>query len=281
MLHNCTSGDALENTTAEFESPEEEPDNPHAQTLVEALQRDPVSIARGIINKIRSSQLRCTDFKEIIETGNRRHRWQHEDGSENQLASLTLIRDSPLRWGSTYLMINRFLHLRLPIKVFMAPDVMSNVFKNQFTPCEWIVLVHIRVLEPAFALQSVMRTEKTPILACVVLAFDALISMWKQMQADPTKQHLRHMLDAGINKMTSQFNERRLSKTAIFSIVLHPSLRFKWLEDNWPPQHVEYARGLVMKEVGIYLFCLFLYALTAANWISAIALKVSTKSPNC
>ncbi|KAF8584719.1 hypothetical protein K439DRAFT_1616520 [Ramaria rubella] len=249
MLCNCTNGDALENTMAEFESPEEDPDNPHTQSLADVLNRDPVAIARGIVNTICSSQLQCTDFKEIVETGNHRHRWQHDDGSENQIKFLTLIHDSPLCWGLTYLMINRFLYLCLMsrfysdqiFKFFMAPDVMSNIFKNRLTHCEWIILIHIRKvleLQPAYTLQSVMCTEKTPILACVVPAFDALLSVLKKMQVDPAKQHLRSMLDVGINKMTSQYNNRRFF--------------YRWIEDNWPIQHVQYARERIMKELSKY-----------------------------
>src|SRR3977135_2160113 len=55
MLHECTNVQALENTTAEFMPPVATPDNPHAQTISDALKRDPISIARNAINTIRSS----------------------------------------------------------------------------------------------------------------------------------------------------------------------------------------------------------------------------------
>ena len=113
MIKNCTSENALDDTTGDFESPVEEPDNPHMQSLADALQRDPIAIARGIINIIRSSQLRRVEFKDIIEAGNQRQRWQNEEGRIYQIKGLNLIRDSPLRWGSTFLMIDRFLYLRL------------------------------------------------------------------------------------------------------------------------------------------------------------------------
>jgi hypothetical protein len=38
------------------------------------------------------------------------------------------------------------------------------------------------------------------------------------MHTDPSKQHLRKMLDAGISKMMNQYNEHCFSKTSIFSI---------------------------------------------------------------
>ena len=62
--------------------------NPHTQTYADALQRDPIAIIHGIVNAIRSSQLRRTEFKEILEVGNRRHKWQKDDGNGCQIPFL-------------------------------------------------------------------------------------------------------------------------------------------------------------------------------------------------
>jgi hypothetical protein len=97
----------------DFEVNAEEPINPVAQTAVQALQRDPIAIIRNVTNTIRSSQLRREEFKEIIAHGNDRGRWWDAQGhATKQLGNLMLIRDSPIRWGSTYLMIERALYLR-------------------------------------------------------------------------------------------------------------------------------------------------------------------------
>ena len=112
MLQNCTSRAALENATSEFECPIPEPDNPDNQTLADALRRDPVAIARNIVNTVQSSQLRREEFKEVIEYGNQRLQWEDKHGHRYQIAVQALIRDSPLRWGSTFLMISWLLLLR-------------------------------------------------------------------------------------------------------------------------------------------------------------------------
>jgi hypothetical protein len=111
MLRQCTSIEALENSTSDF-NVEQDPLNPSTQTPAQALQRDPVAIVRNIANTIRSSQLRRQEFKEIITTGNRRSRWLDPQNVPRQIAHLTIIRDSPIRWGSTYLMVERILYLR-------------------------------------------------------------------------------------------------------------------------------------------------------------------------
>jgi hypothetical protein len=99
------------NPTGELVQTDNEPENPRTQTPAHALKRDPIAIARGAINTIRSSQLRREEFREIIQAGNRRQQWQNASGNPIEIPDLTLIRDSPIRWDSTYLMINRLLRL--------------------------------------------------------------------------------------------------------------------------------------------------------------------------
>ncbi|KAF8509475.1 hypothetical protein JB92DRAFT_2730090 [Gautieria morchelliformis] len=219
MLRECTSTEALENPTGEFDLTEHDPVNPSSQTPTQALQRDPVAITRNIANTIRSSQLRREEFREIVTTGNRRERWLDAQQVSYQLAHLTLIRDSPTQWGSSYLMIERALYLRQAIEVYISPPVMSTIFKQRLTNNEWAVLKDIKnILEPAHALQAVMCTEHTPILACILPAFDSLLSTWTRMRKEPSNAHLRRMIDAAVEKMTSQYNERRFSKPHIISI---------------------------------------------------------------
>ncbi|KAF8521700.1 hypothetical protein JB92DRAFT_3275526 [Gautieria morchelliformis] len=93
-----------------------------------------------------------------------------------------------------------------------------------------------------------MCTEHTPILACVLPAFDSLLSTWTR----PSNAHLRRMIDAAVEKMTSQYNERHFSKPHIISIVLHPSLRFRWIERNWPANQVSYAKRTILLELAKY-----------------------------
>ncbi|KAF8589684.1 hypothetical protein K439DRAFT_1612489 [Ramaria rubella] len=127
---------------------------------------------------------------------------------------------------------------------------MNTVFKQRLTQCEWDVLGDIKsVLEPVFALQVVMCAEKTPILACIIPTFYSLLATWDHLHADPSKVHLKKMLDTGIEKMTAQYNEHRFAKLTIIAITFHPALCFRWIEQNWPASYVEYAQKLILSEL--------------------------------
>ena len=102
----------LEDTTAEFTSPMPLPDNPRSQTLAQALNRDPLGMARDIGNTIRLSQLHRTRFREMIEDGNAEGRWKLPDGTSYAILVYVPLRNITLGWGSLFIMSNRFLDLR-------------------------------------------------------------------------------------------------------------------------------------------------------------------------
>ena len=136
--------------------------------------------------------------------------------------------------------------------------------------------------QPAYALQSVLCAESTPVLACIIPAFNTLLSTWNRMLADPSKHHLKSMLKAGITKLISQYNEHQFTKTAIILIgtvisffksssysilipVLHPGLHFKWIEQHWPKQCVDYAKCVIEKEV-VYIYTSIIHCLSNNCW---------------
>jgi len=66
--------------------------------------------------------------------------------------------------------------------------------------------------------QELMCKERTPMLACVLPIFEFLISRWKNMLDKPGYAHIRPMLEAGLDKCRSLYNEHRFNKTTIFAI---------------------------------------------------------------
>lgn len=94
-----------------------EPPNDHvpptAQSMDEAIARDPIAMARAAIRAIRSSTARREAFTKTIVEGNRDGRFGlNANGTRRTLDQLQLLRDVPTRWDSVYHMINRFRYLR-------------------------------------------------------------------------------------------------------------------------------------------------------------------------
>jgi len=115
MIEACTSKDAMDDVTAPFTSPHEEPINPDRQSLIEAMDRDPVGQARDFVNVIRASQLRRHEFLELIRIGNRRKKWMMKRNGILKVIELKELippRDVSTRWESLYRMVNTVLYLR-------------------------------------------------------------------------------------------------------------------------------------------------------------------------
>ncbi|KIJ38197.1 hypothetical protein M422DRAFT_50101 [Sphaerobolus stellatus SS14] len=172
------------------------------QTLAEALLRDSCAIAHDNINTIRMSQIRCSEFLNIVEAGNKKGKWttKSSNGQEEvvQLALVVLFRDSSNHWGSSYLSFRRFGYLR---------------------QAEWTVLEHISdVLELPFILQEQMSIQCTPMLVASMPAYESVISALESARSKPLYGYLRHMLDVGIKDMRSNYNGHHFSKLLILGI---------------------------------------------------------------
>lgn len=125
------------------------------QTFEEAAARDPVGLARRLVRVLRASHSRRVAFQASLRTGNEKKYFDLEPRE--------LLRDVATRWDSTYMMIERLLHLRLVSNVlclyfysltstsqgiedFLRQDANKNLRKYSLTPMEWDILGHVGVI---------------------------------------------------------------------------------------------------------------------------------------
>ncbi|KIJ30377.1 hypothetical protein M422DRAFT_71012 [Sphaerobolus stellatus SS14] len=255
MLDAVTSSTARENVTAPFTSPVAEPFDPDMQSLVEALRRDPVAMARDATNNIRMSQICRNEFLSLIEMGNQKKRWtQVDDNGVEQPVILNVVipyRDSSNRWGSGYLSNTRFTYLRQPLTYYM--EKRPEVFKNRLTKYEWTVLEDIRdILEGPFILQEQMCIERTPMLAGSLAAYESVITALQRSHDKPKYFYLQEMLSAGIEGMQANYDDRRYSRLLILAILVHPALRLKWFASRWTPEQLVYVKRVALEELSKY-----------------------------
>ena len=118
VLDALTDQSIIEIASSQFLVPLEDVDD--GQTYQEALERDPVSLCRNIINILRVSGQRRDQFEEYILEGNKAGYWDAEDendvptgtGAKVEINVLQLLRDVKTRWDSVYYMIRRLRYLR-------------------------------------------------------------------------------------------------------------------------------------------------------------------------
>lgn len=255
MVDALTASKARQNPTAKFCSDFEEPAYLLTQDLDDALKRDPIAIAREIINLIRMSQIRRNEFTTLIGYGNGTEKWKAKtNGQESvvQLPKVIPIRDMPTRWGSTYLSITRMRLLRQPLEVYIArrPDIFKH---TKLTESEWTVLEHIGdILERPYILQEMMSRESTPMLACSLPAYESVLASLKEAANQQKYSYMKHAIQAGIDNMQKNYNERVFSKLFILAIAIHPSMRMRWFERKWSKSGVTFAREVIFEELYKY-----------------------------
>jgi hypothetical protein len=90
------------------------------QTYKEALESDPVSLGRNIINVLRASGQRRDQFEDYIQEGNREGYWDAKDengvpidtGKKVEIRVLQLLHDVKTQWDSVYYAIRRLRYLQ-------------------------------------------------------------------------------------------------------------------------------------------------------------------------
>ena len=92
-----------------------------AQTDKEAIVRDPISLARATVRFTCASSGRRVGFFNLIEQGSK--------DKDFELKNRQLLCDMPVRWDSTYLMIERVLEMR-PVSQAICPHL-STYVSNQ------------------------------------------------------------------------------------------------------------------------------------------------------
>lgn len=89
---------------------------------IDAMQGDPVNLARTFVNAVRVSGQRREAFRQTIKNGNNAEVFTDPNGNPIQLPNRELLLDVRTRWDSTYKMINCIRGLR------QVCDLFSNGF---------------------------------------------------------------------------------------------------------------------------------------------------------
>ncbi|THH30687.1 hypothetical protein EUX98_g3511 [Antrodiella citrinella] len=219
-----------------------------------ALLRDPVTLVRKLVSSCRVSRLRRDDFHDTILKGN-------ADGSfQQKLRPVQLLRDMEVRWSSTYLMIDRALELYPAIKKFIElPKYQRDLDGTLLTENELRVLRDIhRLLKLPHRVQELLASEKTPTLALVLPAYEKLIKTLRIMETSRAHQKLGHAIAVAALKLEKYLAKTRstpliLAIADIVSLlVLNPTIKLQWLQDNWVLEDVEKARKWVIEAMTEY-----------------------------
>ncbi|KAJ2973617.1 hypothetical protein NUW54_g12033 [Trametes sanguinea] len=187
-----------------------------------ALSQNPVKAARTLINKARQSGQRRDDFEQIVADGIQTNIFG--DGMEP--GGRQLLRDVDTRWSSTFLMIDRLLSLYPAVQILMNKHDRDALLSDK----QLDVLSDIR--------------EFLSIPPCSLPAYTELIEILKGAKAKLPR--IAHGIQAAISALEEYMAYTRQTRVYALAMVINPTLKFMWMQQNWRTDEVETARGWVI-----------------------------------
>ncbi|KAJ7080723.1 hypothetical protein C8R43DRAFT_849144, partial [Mycena crocata] len=95
------------------------------------------------------------------------------------LAQVTVLPDVKTRWDSVFYMLRRLRYLQQPVTRFFAMNRDAHNFSHPLENRHWNRLEILElILQQPHAVQTVMSSENTPILAATIPAFELFMSSW-------------------------------------------------------------------------------------------------------
>ncbi|PIL24443.1 hypothetical protein GSI_14197 [Ganoderma sinense ZZ0214-1] len=209
-----------------------------AADYAKALKQDPVKIARKIVAACRSSTHRRLLLQQIIKEGNAREGgW---DGKGLQLPCLELLRDVDTRWSSTYLMIDRLIAL-WPVEGL----------NHTLSDWQMQVLQDIRYfLRIPHFVQSRLSSTHATSAAMVLPVYERLINRLRE--ACNERPRIAHGINASISALEKYLSFTRTTRAYAYAMVINPSIKFSWLEENWKEHEYTAAREWISEAMLCY-----------------------------
>jgi hypothetical protein len=154
-----------------------------------------------------------------------------------------LVRDNKTRWNSWYHMIHQALILRHAIDVYCA-QTRQELIADALTNEDWIALQHIHQ-HLKFFHQATLATEGQyatieRVLSTMEFLLEKLEAAKIEFAEDP---HMSPSINASWSKLDKYYSLTERSPAYIAAMVLTPSQKWTWIEDNWEESWIIIAKS--------------------------------------
>ncbi|CAA7260680.1 unnamed protein product [Cyclocybe aegerita] len=95
-----------------------------------------------------------------------------------------------------------------------------------------------------------MCSERTPILANAIPAFEMFMTAWERL--GEKFLHLEPYTKVGIEWAVKYYNKMDLTKAYVIAMVLNPSIHLSWIQKNWDEEFIDEATQTI-KDLGFGL----------------------------
>ncbi|KAL1939214.1 hypothetical protein VTO73DRAFT_10255 [Trametes versicolor] len=207
-----------------------DPTNPDVELAVNSgPRRDEIGLVRSISVKERSSAKRKELFKQI-------------QSSQGVKTPHQLLLDSPTRWSSTYVMLDRAERLHEHVDQFVYEigsqerdrERRQKLLDLQLSADEWArVKTALSLLAHADNAQQAFSSDQGPTLHLGLPALEALHKAWSSRATRSKYAHFESAIDKGLSKVAEYYDKTSSSDVYTLAMILDPSQKKRHLERYW------------------------------------------------
>lgn len=204
-----------------------DPKNPDADliatvTRAGGAQRDEVGVVRTICVKERSSAKRKEIFQKI--------QMQDKVNHPARKQPLQLLLDMPVRWSSTYLMLERADHLKDDVDSFVHEiaaaerdrERRQKLMNLQLTDDEWFrICTLLALLGKSEQAQQSFSSDRGPAVHLALPALEALHKAWHSRSLKRDYVDFWEGLEAGVKKIAGYYEKSAESDVYIMAMRTH------------------------------------------------------------
>jgi hypothetical protein len=191
------------------------------------LSKGPVGKLHNLVTQIKANNSRIAVFEskqtEVI-----------AEGESSHTRILRLVTDAGIRWNSTYLMIERAIHLRDALTLYQSHEEATIHQGNQLDRDDWEELSHLKdLLAPIYEVSMQVQSVGTSAGALhnTLTSMDYLLTHIETRRSQPGSRHFMASFNVGWKKLQKYYKITDLNSSYIMAVFLNPHLR-SWFKDH-------------------------------------------------
>ncbi|RFN43617.1 ribonuclease h-like protein [Fusarium flagelliforme] len=157
-----------------------------------------------------------------------------------------LARDNDTRWSSWYTMLRAALNLRDAIDGYFNKWMDANCAGDELSLEDWITLEKIKSFLEKLKMTTKALESSFATLDNVLLAMDFVLAQFeagKEAAIDDLVMAL--MYNSGWAKLDKYYRLTEESPAYVAAIVLHPSHKWHYMQENWKKEWAESSKKLI------------------------------------
>ena len=220
-------------------------ENPQ-ETIKEWRRRGPYGRLRNIITYICWTPQRREEFTTIAK----------EHSPDDQ--AFQPIAANQTRWNGDFKAIQRALHLRDPIELFITRHIRDGLVEDQLSIEDWKELQDlVTILEPFYRLTLSLEGHRSngalyDLLACMDTLLEHLEDASNKYIANSASDHLITSIKLAWDKLNKYYSLIDNNTVLYAAVALHPGMKFEYFEVNWA-EHPEWIVNVRQKVQDLWI----------------------------